>query len=62
MGILIAIAAVTLSAVVLRLLTQTRYGELRLMEIPGFLAIMIAGRQHRSQAAEILDARKRERS
>jgi hypothetical protein len=62
MGTLVAIAVVTLLAVALRLLSHTRYGELRLMEVPGFIAIMIAGRRYRSQAAEILRARKSERS
>jgi hypothetical protein len=62
MGTLIIFAAVTLFAVALGVLARTRYGELRLREIPGFVAIVVAGRQHRSQAAGILRARQSERS
>lgn len=62
MGTLVAIAAVTAAAVTLGLLGRTRYGELRLMELAGALWVALAGRRHRTQMAEILGARKRERS
>lgn len=62
MGTLIIFAIVTLSAVALAVLTRTRYGELRLMEIPGFLWITLASKAHRSQVTEILASRKNERS
>lgn len=62
MGTLVAITAVMVAAIALRLLARTRFGELRLMELPGALWVALASRHHRTQMTEILRARKNERS
>lgn len=59
MVVLLALAATSALAVPLMLLGRSRYGQLLVSEVPGFLFVLLAGRACRAQAREILASRAR---